>query len=219
MYNSKFQSINCIRAIIFCTLVQSGVFHATHNNKLTLIPSEFNQERGDSKFLEYLFKKDYSMLVSDHQEHPYVEGKGTEVFKNWISDKQINGRILVKDNIPLSFVIYFIADDNKREHLQDGDGVMPLMGVHPDFRRLGCGKMTMHYVMSWFREKNCQQAWLSVNKNNNAAQILYKKCGFINTGKQSWGESYWWVLPLSLSYRILYMAKQNQLNNAHFKFQ
>lgn len=208
-------------AFTICSAIQTMHLHAMQNTKIiALIPSDFSPERGDSIFLECLFKQDYSMLMRDHVQYPYYEGKGTEVFKNCVVSTQINGRkILTDNNRPIAFVIYFIAQDNENGHLQDGDGIMPLMGVHPDFRRLGYGKATMEYVIHWFKDQKCQQAWLSVNKKNTKAQDLYKLCGFENTGKTSWGESIWWVLPLSLSYKSFSMSKKSQLTDTRFAFQ
>lgn len=220
--------VSYVRVIVLCSMQSVSLMAMQDKKTIALVPSDFHQQRGDADFLEHLFKLDYPMLVRDHKIYPYYPGKGTELFRDCVSNEQINGRkILTDNNTPVSFVIYFIAKDNKLCHLKNGDGVMPLMGVNPDYRQKGYGKMTMDYVINWFRDQKCQQAWLSVNKKNPKAQNLYEKCGFLNTNQTSWGESCWWVLPLSEEYKKFYasvgyksfcMSRGNQKTDISFLF-
>lgn len=217
--------MNCLSGLIVFLILQSQNMQSMDVKKSILISSDFNQERGDDIFVESVFKDDYAVLISDHKQHPYFEGKGNEIFKICAEKTKINDRkVFTVDDKPVSLAIYYLANKNRNIHLKNGDGVLAIMAVHKDFRRMGYGKMTVQYVIDWFKDKQCQQAWLEVSQNNESAQILYKKCGFLETDK-SCGESCWMVLPLYsgyqgyLAYNLFSREKLNQLNNAYFKFQ
>jgi ribosomal protein S18 acetylase RimI-like enzyme len=158
---------------------------------------DFNQET-DSELIESIFKTDYQMLSPNYQEDPYYEGRGVEKIKKWICDKSIICKILRIDNQSLAFLICFIADKNKHnKDIQDGDGVLALMGVHPDYRRKGYGSMVVQYVVNTLNDLKCPSIWLSVNQKNNEAQKIYLKFGFKDTKSKSFREqSTWWVLNL-----------------------
>lgn len=183
---------NIFYFLTFCCFAQA----MQTNNKFNNLFFDFDEKK-DAEFLEYLFKTDYSMLVTDHQQHPYYSGKGVETFKNCVSDAKINERKILRiDNQSVAFVIFFIAQNSSFKHLQDGNGVLALMGVHPDYRRKGYGSIIMRYLTHRFEELNCEQGWLSVNENNSSAQNLYTKFDFSNTKTASWGDSQWWVLNI-----------------------
>jgi ribosomal-protein-alanine N-acetyltransferase len=54
--------------------------------------------------------------------------------------------------------------------------------VVPDQRRSGLGRMLVDAILAWAEEFGAQQVWLEVRSSNQAAQSLYRACGFISMG-------------------------------------
>ena len=160
------------------------------NSKLEF--QDYVEER-DGDLIESIIKHDYASLISSSS--GYRDGDGVQVFKRLYDSSR---KILSVDNVGCGFAIYFIAHNNLQKHLQDGDGVLALMGVHHDHRRKGYGAELLSHVIDSFKAKNCTRVWLSVNEKNKAAQGLYSKFKFQNTQEKSWvgGQSYWWKLEL-----------------------
>jgi ribosomal protein S18 acetylase RimI-like enzyme len=61
----------------------------------------------------------------------------------------------------------------------DRTGEIPVMGVHPDFRRRGVGEAILRWTLAWFREQGMRRARLIVRADNAAAIALYRKLGFV----------------------------------------
>jgi len=57
-------------------------------------------------------------------------------------------------------------------------GEVPVMGVHPEFRRRGLGEAILRWTLAWFREQGMRRAKLIVRADNAAAIALYRKLGF-----------------------------------------
>jgi ribosomal-protein-alanine N-acetyltransferase len=57
--------------------------------------------------------------------------------------------------------------------------------VVPDQRRSGFGHRLVDAVLAWADELGAQQVWLEVRSSNQAAQSLYRACGFTTTGSRS----------------------------------
>jgi len=58
------------------------------------------------------------------------------------------------------------------------------VAVRPDFRRQGLGQALLNAVLSWGKQKRASQAVLEVRAGNNAAQQLYRACGFEVVGRR-----------------------------------
>jgi ribosomal protein S18 acetylase RimI-like enzyme len=56
--------------------------------------------------------------------------------------------------------------------------------VLPDRRRSGFGRMLVDAVLAWAEELGAQQVWLEVRSSNQAAQSLYRGCGFTSRGSR-----------------------------------
>jgi ribosomal protein S18 acetylase RimI-like enzyme len=58
-------------------------------------------------------------------------------------------------------------------------GEIPVMGVHPYFRRRGLGEAILRWTLAWFREQGMRHAKLIVRADNAPAIALYRKLGFV----------------------------------------
>ena len=68
-------------------------------------------------------------------------------------------------------------------HLPDiAECELEFLFVVPDQRRSGVGRMLVDAVLGWAEEFGAQQVWLEVRPSNQAAQSLYRTCGFIGMG-------------------------------------
>jgi ribosomal protein S18 acetylase RimI-like enzyme len=54
----------------------------------------------------------------------------------------------------------------------------------PDQRRSGLGRMLVDAVLTWAGELGAREVWLEVRSSNQAAQSLYRACGFIIKGSR-----------------------------------
>ena len=57
--------------------------------------------------------------------------------------------------------------------------------VRPDQRRSGTGHRLVDAVLTWANKLGAQQVWLEVRSSNQAAQLLYRACGFTTAGSRS----------------------------------
>ncbi len=57
-------------------------------------------------------------------------------------------------------------------------GVICKIFVHPEYRRQGIGTSLMVNACDYIRNQSCDQAYLGVDAENDAAIALYKKVGF-----------------------------------------
>ena len=55
--------------------------------------------------------------------------------------------------------------------------------INPIHRGQGYGKFLMQELLSEIRKKETKQIYLNVDENNNVAQNLYKRIGFVEIGK------------------------------------
>jgi ribosomal-protein-alanine N-acetyltransferase len=70
-------------------------------------------------------------------------------------------------------------------HLPDtAECELEFLFVAPDQRRSGVGRMLVDAVLGWAEELGAQQVWLEVRPSNQAAQSLYRACGFATTGSR-----------------------------------
>jgi GNAT superfamily N-acetyltransferase len=58
------------------------------------------------------------------------------------------------------------------------EGAIQNLGVHPDFRDLGLGRVLLSRALAGFREAGCRFANLEVTVQNTAAIRLYERFGF-----------------------------------------
>ena len=56
------------------------------------------------------------------------------------------------------------------------------MWVHPAYRGQGIGRRLVDQVVAWARERGAEHVALWVTQDNNAATLLYQRCGFRETG-------------------------------------
>jgi len=58
------------------------------------------------------------------------------------------------------------------------------IGVRRSLRRSGIGTHLLAHALSWARRNGAKQALLEVRDGNEAAQALYRKCGFEVVGRR-----------------------------------
>ena len=58
------------------------------------------------------------------------------------------------------------------------------VAVKPEFRGRGVGRCLLNAALAWGREKGSRQAVLEVRAGNEAAQQLYRRCGFQVIGRR-----------------------------------
>lgn len=56
--------------------------------------------------------------------------------------------------------------------------------VRPENRRAGFGEQLLRYLLTQARQEGCQLATLEVRAQNKPAQALYRKAGFVQTGRR-----------------------------------
>jgi ribosomal protein S18 acetylase RimI-like enzyme len=65
--------------------------------------------------------------------------------------------------------------------IREGQGWITRLGVLPDKRRQGLGRVLMGYAMDQARQRGLHTMWLEVIKNNTPAQTLFERHGFQET--------------------------------------
>ena len=63
-----------------------------------------------------------------------------------------------------------------------------MMGVHPDYRGRGIGKLTLLASLADLADKGCHVVELTVDANNRAGLALYKGLGFKVLATTEWYE-------------------------------
>ena len=76
--------------------------------------------------------------------------------------------------VPRPIVGFIVADEI---HINN-------VAVRPDVRGQGIGRRLLQAALSWGREQRARQAVLEVRSGNEAAQKLYRGCGFEVIGKR-----------------------------------
>lgn len=71
-------------------------------------------------------------------------------------------------------------------YLKSNTATIGLVGIHPDYRSLGLGKMLLHSVFNTLLEKGVQTIKVVTQGRNYAAQNLYQSVGFRTKTTQLW---------------------------------
>lgn len=58
------------------------------------------------------------------------------------------------------------------------------VAVHPALRNQGLGRFLMEYLIAWGRERRARKMFLEVRISNAAARSLYRRLGFVETGRR-----------------------------------
>jgi len=85
-----------------------------------------------------------------------------------------NGEIfLLKDGgVELGFVAIYVNDHKGK------CAFISSIGIKPKYQRSGMGKVLVEHVTAVARDRGMHKIRLEVNRCNEAAQQLYRKCGF-----------------------------------------
>ncbi|KAA0682913.1 GNAT family N-acetyltransferase [Roseomonas genomospecies 6] len=79
------------------------------------------------------------------------------------------------DDDPVGFLLARVAAD---------DGEIIAVGVRPDARGLGVGRRLVAAALDGARALGATALFLEVAEDNDAAQSLYKSCGFLPVGRR-----------------------------------
>lgn len=157
----------------------------------------------DAESLENIFKEHWKLLASDHESRPYQKGKGALMFKNCSNIPGTKGKSLgIKFNGAFAgFITFFVAQQDIKLYgkivVAKNEGCIPLMAIASEFHKKGLASHALYSVLNELKKCNCKTIRLSVNEENFAAQKLYKKFGFENTGisavpENQKNKSFWW---------------------------
>ena len=80
-------------------------------------------------------------------------------------------------------MIYYETEKANGERI----GLILMMGVDPDYRDKGIGKIVLLAGLSYLKSKGVQVAELTVDSENEVACALYRSVGF-----QTWTSSLWY---------------------------
>ena len=58
------------------------------------------------------------------------------------------------------------------------------LGVLPQLRRRGLGRLLLNRLLAWARQQGCLGATLEVAPGNNGALLLYEAAGFVSAGRR-----------------------------------
>lgn len=185
-------------------LLCSNVF-AMQINKALLFVNLDKKKHG--AYIEEIFSNpdDYKILEDDYKNVPYESGVGMKMFElcSSLGEQELGGggKILeINDNGVnkfVGFITYFIVKKLHNEKMQIGDGCIPIMAIHKDFRNKKFASDAMLYTLDFFKQNQCQTVWLTVHDDNDNGQKLYKKYKFKKTDVPTgYDGSAWWKLDL-----------------------
>ncbi|NPA85344.1 MAG: ribosomal protein S18-alanine N-acetyltransferase [Crenarchaeota archaeon] len=67
------------------------------------------------------------------------------------------------------------------------------LAVHPDYRRMGIGKLLLQSLEKLAKRKGLKEIYLEVEEDNEVAKSLYKKLGYVEKGRikeyYPWGKN------------------------------
>ncbi|MEI6243284.1 MAG: GNAT family N-acetyltransferase, partial [Chlamydiota bacterium] len=137
---------------------------------------------GADEFLDitpYDHSKDKQFVMSLIEENPRFlsyefVGKPPGTTEKCLTEKNHYTFVLCKNNHPVGFVNFFIKDKT---------GSIDLIGVDKNHQKKGYGLLLVKYALKKLKELNVFEASLTVNKENEKAQRLYEKIGFIADSK------------------------------------
>ncbi|GAP13457.1 acetyltransferases [Longilinea arvoryzae] len=73
---------------------------------------------------------------------------------------------------------------------ENGEGIIGLVGVHPDYQGRALGKALVHSSLAWFAGQGLNRVSVVTQGRNIRAQRLYQRCGFLSRSVQLW--FHWW---------------------------
>ncbi len=76
---------------------------------------------------------------------------------------------------------------------ENGEGVIGLVGVHPEYQGRALGKALVTAALAWFVSQGLIQVSVVTQGRNVRAQRLYQRCGFLTRSLQVW--FHWWNEP------------------------
>ena len=88
-------------------------------------------------------------------------------------------RILTSDHSADRAIVGFIVARELADEIHINN-----VAVRPEFRGRGIGRRLLRAAVAWGRQRRARQAVLEVRAGNEAAQQLYRSCGFAVIGRR-----------------------------------
>jgi len=89
------------------------------------------------------------------------------------TDEQLM-RVALLDGEPAGFIMGAIREESNRPRY----GVIAILGVLPEYRRRGVGSSLSRLILSRYKERKCEYAYLGTPRINHKAIRLYEGLGF-----------------------------------------
>ena len=127
--------------------------------------------------------KDKQFVLSLINEHPKFlsyefAGKPIGTTEKCLTQKNHYTFVLYKNNSPIGFVNFSIKEQNNYRK-----GSIDLIGVDKNYQKKGYGLLLIEYALKKLKDLNVSEILLTVNKENEKAQKLYEKIGFVAESK------------------------------------
>lgn len=87
--------------------------------------------------------------------------------RSWVAD--VDGRVVAM------MVAWLIVDEIH----------IATFATHPDFRKQGIGKKLLSHTLRSANEDGARSSFLEVRESNDAALVMYRKFGFVESGRRA----------------------------------
>ncbi len=109
--------------------------------------------------------------------------RAEDLYSTWIT-LEAQGRaqtvlVAAADNQPVGYISCHL--DSARS-----EGQIGLVGVSAEVRGQGIGKNLVQTALNWFRAQGARHVTVVTQGNNQAAQRLYQRCGFLSRDVRLW---------------------------------
>ncbi len=122
-----------------------------------------------------LSRRDAEAVTQVHERsfsHPWTAAD----FARFADAPECHGLVAWHDNAVAGFIVISIAG---------GDSEVLTIAIDPAWRRRGVAAKLLERVMADAAERGAEALFLEVGVRNEAARALYKRMGFIRTGRRS----------------------------------
>jgi len=108
----------------------------------------------------------------------FWHGWDREAFQSFLQDPQVAGFIARPVGQPKKLAGFILA------RLIADEAEILSIAVDPDHRKSGTGRALMDALLRYLHKERAEMLFLEVDELNSAARALYKRFGFIETGRR-----------------------------------